>query len=315
MPLVTVIIPTYNRAPLLPRAIRSILAQTHRPIELLVVDDASVDDTEAVVRGFGEPWITYIRHSRNQGQCAAINTGIRAAKGEFVCFLDSDDEWRPEMIGKPLEVFARHDERMGVVYTHAGAHCPDGSLAPSHVSRLEGRIYREALAQGHVAHSIAMLVRRTCFDRIGLFDTQFSCVQDDDIGFRLSKEYEYGLVPEMLAVIHVTATDRLTARPRKYAVDWQNLLNKHGAEMLRECGPVVFAKHNFRGGLLFLEAGDRRSALSFFSRAFRLSPSVKALGGIFVSVAPFPSFWMALFRSRPGARPRAAARPVEVDLH
>ncbi len=87
---VTAIIPTYNRAALLPRAIRSVLAQTHRPVELIVVDDGSADDTEAVVAAC-DPSIRYIRHDRNQGQCAALNTGIRAATGEFVCFLDSDD--------------------------------------------------------------------------------------------------------------------------------------------------------------------------------------------------------------------------------
>src|SRR5205085_1470900 len=76
MSTVTAIIPTYNRAALLPRAIRSVLAQTHRPLELIVVDDGSSDGTEAVVGGFGDPSIRYIRHPRNQGQCAAINTGI-----------------------------------------------------------------------------------------------------------------------------------------------------------------------------------------------------------------------------------------------
>lgn len=315
MSLVSAIIPTYNRATLLPRAIRSVLAQSHRPIEVLIVDDGSVDDTEAVVRGFADPCIKYIRHPHNQGQCAAINTGIRAAMGEFVCILDSDDEWRPEMLEKQLEVFARHDERMGVVYTHGGVHRPDGTLDPSHVSHLEGRVYREALAQGHLAHSIAILVRRTCFDTTGLFDTRFSCFQDDDICFRLAKEFEFGLVPEMLAVVHVGADDRLTTDRRPYAGGWRALLHKHEAEILRECGPVVLAKHHFRAGLLFLDAGERRSALSSFGRAFRLAPTLKALGGIAVSVAPFPNLWVTLFRCRCGWRRSTEARSPEAYLH
>jgi glycosyltransferase involved in cell wall biosynthesis len=296
---VTAIIPTYNRAALLPRAIRSVLAQTHRPIELIVVDDGSSDDTEAVVRGFSDsnPSIRYIRQ-HNQGQCAAINTGILAATGEFVCFLDSDDEWRPEMIAKQLAVFARHDARMGVVYTHGGAYRADGPLTPSNVSYLEGSIYRAALAQGHVAHSIAILVRRSCFDKVGLFDTRFSCFQDDDICFRLAKEYEFGLVPEVLAVVHVSADNRLTADRRPYARGWHDLLRKHEADILRECGPVVLGKHWFRAGLLFLDAGQRRAALSSFARAFRLAPSFKAMAGIPVSVAPFPKLWLTLYRAR-----------------
>src|SRR3990172_1498077 len=113
MRLASGVIPTYNRAPLLPRAIRSVLAQTHRPIELLVVDDGSTDETEEVVRGLGEPCVRYIRHAQNLGQCAAINTGILASNGEFVSFLDSDDEWLPAMIQKQLDEFQRRDDRTG----------------------------------------------------------------------------------------------------------------------------------------------------------------------------------------------------------
>ena len=314
MSLVTVIIPTYNRATLLPRAIRSVLAQTHRPLELLVVDDGSTDGTEAVVCGFADPAIKYIHHDRNQGQCAAINTGILAAQGEFVSFLDSDDEWSPEIVRKQLDVFAKHDERMGVVDTHGGAHVPEGSPVASHVSHLQGRIYPEALAQGHVAHSIAILVRRRCFAEIGIFDTRFSCFQDDDICFRLAKVFEFGLVPDVLAVVHVGAGDRLTADRRPYATGWHDLLCKHEAEILRECGPAVLAKHLFREGLLFLDAAQRRAALSAFARAFRLAPSIKPLGGMAVSVAPFPDMWLTLFRSL-RARLRTETTVLEADVH
>ncbi len=202
------------------------------------------------------------------------------------------------MIRKQLDVFERHDERMGVVYTHGGGVEPDGSIAPSNVSNLQGRIYREALAQGHVAHSIAILVRRTCFDKIGFFDTRFTAFQDDDICFRLAKEYEFGLVPEVLDVVHVTADNRLTTNRGPYARGWHDLLRKHEQEILRECGPIVLAKHWFRAGLLFLDAGQRRDAAASFARAARLTPSLKSVGGIFVSLAPFPRMWVTLFRAR-----------------
>lgn len=299
MPLVTVIIPTYNRASLLPRAIRSVLAQTHRPLELIVVDDGSVDDTEAVVRGFADPCIKYIRHPHNQGQCAAINTGIRAAKGDFVCFLDSDDEWDPAMIQKQLDVFSRSDRSTGVVYTLAGTARPDGSLAPSHVSHLQGPIYRDALAQGYVAHSIAILVRRSCFDKIGLFDTRFLSFQDDDICFRLAREYAFGLVPEMLAIIHPGAEGQLTRDRRPYARGWRDLLRKHEVDILKLCGPAVLARHYVRSGLLFLDAGDRTAARASFARALGLRPGPKALAGVVISMLPRPEVWLTLYRSRP----------------
>src|SRR5512138_1185650 len=94
-PLVSVVIPTYNRAPLLERAIHSVLSQTYTNLEVIVIDDASTDDTQDRIKNLqlADIRIQYIRHDRNRGSQAARNTGIHAAKGKYVAFLDSDDEW------------------------------------------------------------------------------------------------------------------------------------------------------------------------------------------------------------------------------
>src|ERR1017187_7936626 len=104
-PTVSVVIPTYNRARILPRAVKSVVSQTLEDWELLVVDDGSADDTEQVVAAFGDSRIHYIRHERNRGQSAAQNTGIRASRGTYVAFLDSDDEWLPEKLAKVVDCF------------------------------------------------------------------------------------------------------------------------------------------------------------------------------------------------------------------
>ena len=92
-PTVTIIIPTYNRAHLLGRAIRSVLTQTFHNWELIVVDDASTDNTKEVAYSFQDPRIHYLCHETNRGGPAARNTGIREARGLYIAFLDSDDEW------------------------------------------------------------------------------------------------------------------------------------------------------------------------------------------------------------------------------
>ena len=92
-PLVSVIVPTYNRAAIVTRALRSILDQTYQNTEILVVDDASSDNTQEVIAGLRDPRIRYLRHDRNRGGSVARNTGIKAARGEYLAFLDSDDEW------------------------------------------------------------------------------------------------------------------------------------------------------------------------------------------------------------------------------
>lgn len=98
IPTVSVVIPTYNRAHLVGRAIQSVLNQTYQDFEIIVVDDGSTDNTEEVVKSFNDPRIRYIRHDQNRGGSAARNTGIKMARGEYIAFQDSDDEWLPEKL-------------------------------------------------------------------------------------------------------------------------------------------------------------------------------------------------------------------------
>ena len=94
-PNVTVVLPTHDRAKLLRRAIDSVLSQDYQDLELIVVDDASTDDTQTVVQQFADQRIRYVRLADRQGATAARNAGISAARGEFIGFQDSDDEWLP----------------------------------------------------------------------------------------------------------------------------------------------------------------------------------------------------------------------------
>src|SRR6476659_3176442 len=95
---VTVIIRAYNRAYIIKDAIASALAQTHKDMDVLVVDDASTDNTQQIVEALGDPRISYVRHSQNRGVSGAANTGIKTAKGDATALLDSDDLWKPDML-------------------------------------------------------------------------------------------------------------------------------------------------------------------------------------------------------------------------
>ncbi len=113
--LVSIIIPTYNRANLVIRAIESALNQTYRNIELIVIDDGSKDQTPQIISQIKDPRIRYIRYEENRGASHARNVGLSLAKGEFISFLDSDDEFLPQKIEKQLEAFEK-SENVGAVY-------------------------------------------------------------------------------------------------------------------------------------------------------------------------------------------------------
>lgn len=114
-PLVSVIIPTYKRASIIPRTIQSVLDQTYKNLEILIVDDASPDNTEDVVQSLGDSRIRYIRHSTNQGASIARNTGVEAAIGDYVAFLDSDDLWLTDKIELQLPSLQNHPHPEQVV--------------------------------------------------------------------------------------------------------------------------------------------------------------------------------------------------------
>jgi glycosyltransferase involved in cell wall biosynthesis len=105
LPTVSVIIPTYNRAHLIGRSINSVLNQTYQDFELIIVDDGSSDNTEEIIRAFNDPRILFLKHPENRGVSAARNTGIKEARGSYIAFQDSDDEWLPEKLEKQMAVF------------------------------------------------------------------------------------------------------------------------------------------------------------------------------------------------------------------
>ena len=123
--MISVIIPTYNRAALLKKAVDSVLAQHDVELELLVVDDGSTDNTAEVMAGITDPRVRYLPQECNRGACAARNVGVREARGEYIAFQDSDDQWHPDKLARQLEylleknadiVFCamnRHDEQKG----------------------------------------------------------------------------------------------------------------------------------------------------------------------------------------------------------
>ena len=170
-PLVSVILPVYNRAGWVARAVESVLSQTHRRVELLVVDDGSTDDTRRVLESFGAR--VTILEQKHAGAEAARNLGLARARGEFVAFIDSDDVWLPERLSSQLPLFRR--EEVGLVFGDAAL--VDYRRAPPRRRRRtffdgvrpsRGRVTEE-LARGCFVPFSSVIARRRCFEEAGGF--------------------------------------------------------------------------------------------------------------------------------------------------
>src|SRR6185437_13144733 len=107
-PLISVLIPAYNAEKTIRRALDSVVIQNYTPLEIIVVNDASLDATRDVVASFGHPCLKLLDMPRNSGEGAPLNAGLRVAKGEFIAFLDADDEWLPGKLQKQIDLIAAH---------------------------------------------------------------------------------------------------------------------------------------------------------------------------------------------------------------
>ena len=210
-PKVSVIIPTYNRAHLIGRAIKSVLSQTYEDFELIIVDDSSTDNTEDIIRQFQEKdkRIKYIKHEKNRGGSAARNTGIKSSKGEYIAFLDSDDEWLCEKLEKQIRLFSSIPTKVGVLYCRAYDFDDDTGIEELRSCLFEGDV-RIELFRGWCPSTTLLMVRRQCFDAIGFFDEQFSSHQEHDLCLRLSRVYDFAYVDEPLVRVHNHLGNRIS---------------------------------------------------------------------------------------------------------
>lgn len=264
---VSVIIPTCNRANLVKRALHSVLEQTFRDFEVIVVDDASQDNTKEVVASFADERVKYIKHDKNRGGSAARNSGIKAAKGKYIAFLDDDDEWMPTKIEKQVRKFTELKKNVGVVY--CGYCCVyDGRVVKEVLPKSRGNIYEESLMRC-IINGITPLVRRECFDITGYFDESLPSCQDWDMWIRVAKYYDVDFVPEIEAKVHMSGsqvsaglTNRIEAR--------KMILEKYMDDL--KGAPSVLSYHLQRLGSLYALAGSRSEGLRFIRNSIRASP-------------------------------------------
>lgn len=207
---VSVVVPTHERVGALQKAIESVLSQTITDIEIIVVDDASTDDTEAVVSRYDDPRIEYLRHDENRGGSAARNTGIDAAEGEFIAFLDDDDEWRPGKLAAQLDAYDRAAAETGVVYTGIENVDEEGKTNSVKTPQIEGDVTKELLLHNFIGSFSALMVDMETIERTGLLDERFPSWQDWEYYIRLSREAEFAAVSEPLVVRHNAGHEQIS---------------------------------------------------------------------------------------------------------
>jgi len=288
-PRISVVIPAYNAAPYIGAAIDSVVCQTYKDFEIIVVDDGSVDNTAAVLQTYDSK-IRYVRQE-NQGVSSARNHGIRVARGELIAFLDADDVWVPEKLEMQTRFLSTHEEA-ALVFGDLELVADGQVVEPSYLalkknawsSKQDSVLVKDAFArllEENVVSTSTTLVSSRALRQVGLFDEDLPTAEDLDLWLRIAASFPIGCVPRVMCRKHVLKTS-LSAEYSRTAKDFLAVLNKYTSGVLPsrpEHGPLIrsmVAQLQFDIGYSFFEAHDLPNARSHFRRAlwrpFRVRP-------------------------------------------
>ncbi|MEM0449419.1 MAG: glycosyltransferase family A protein [Methanomassiliicoccales archaeon] len=274
--LVSVIIPVYNRVDLLKRAIDSALAQTHDSLEIIVVDDASPEDVRSVLSYFHDPRINYVRCEANRGSAAARNEGIMLAKGRYVAFLDSDDEWRERKIEAQIKSLGNHGPGYGACYTESERFDDDSGRSIGFTSYgKEGYLVGDILYGTRFTLS-SFIVEKSVLLELGGFDERLRLGQDWELYLRLALRTRFAYVKEPLTVYHLHKGQISNSyeRNKNYVHSLRIILEKHRELFLKDRKALANLLNQI--GYYEMSCGEKAEALRHIIASIAHNPWQKA---------------------------------------
>ena len=280
MPKISTIIPTYNGVKYIRQAIESVLDQTYRDFEIVVVDDGSTDNTKEAVESFGNQ-VRYF-YQENRGPGSARNFGIKNAKGDYIALLDHDDLWLSNRLEKEVELLDQQPE-IGLVYADAHQFSADLEVEKTcfqQVTPHSGFVFEKLWARNFIPN-LTVLVRKECYERLGVFDVTGRMIMTDDyhMWLRIAAHYPIAYIEEPLA---------------KYRIHKSNF----SGDFERFCLNILFTlqdiseKFSAQTKKLGLAKNRRFSEIHYkLGKYYYLNGNSKAINELFISVKSYPLFW------------------------
>ena len=213
MPKVSVVIPAYNAMKYLPATVESVLQQTFTDFEVLIINDGSSDNILEWTTQITDPRVRVISQE-NKGLSGARNTGINNSSGEYIAFIDADDLWLPSKLEKQVKSLDNNPQA-GLVYTWTA--WTDETGKPTGVivaSDIEGYVWEQMVVNDKISNGSSAMVRRICFDKVGLFDTELTSSEDRDMWIRLAAHYHFAVVKEPLTLYRRHSQSMSKNRPK-----------------------------------------------------------------------------------------------------
>jgi glycosyltransferase involved in cell wall biosynthesis len=274
-PTVSVVLPTYNRARTLRRAIESVLNQKYRDFELIIIDDRSTDQTFEVIGKYADHDMVRVISQLKQGCSAARNAGICASRGRYIAFQDSDDEWSLDMLEKAVAALESSGPEVGVFYSDMLLIQEDGSNSYWQSPEVErGKLINEDTLDFQVCciGIISAVIKRECFDKVGLFDESLPRFIDLELFIRLSDFFDFIHCREPLARYYagngISTDQEAQVVARRYLIDkYQKRLEKNKHHLAAQYLRLSIALQQERIDLLTAQLSDKQAEIDKITRS------------------------------------------------
>jgi glycosyltransferase involved in cell wall biosynthesis len=273
-PVFSIILPTFNRENLLLRAIKSVLPQSFENFELIIVDDASTDNTAGIVKQFADPRIRYYNHTKNLGVAAARNSGIRIAKGRYISFLDDDDEYLPDFLKKTFKHLSCLPESVGFTWT--GQFCIEDTVnGEKRISKKHWKPephhpqerYKIFLHSMILGTGWGLTIRRQCFDHVGFFDESFKVGEDTEFILRLCETFDGIPIPEYLVKVHSHSGPHLFNDNIQSSGIYDKILQKHYLRIQRDL--KLLSYFQYKTGWWYYFGNNRQQGRKYLTKALQ----------------------------------------------
>jgi len=226
-PKVSVIIPVFNREKLIQRSINSILNQTYKNFEVIVIDDASTDNTSENIAQLKDKRLRHFKNDINLGPSKSRNKGIELSTGELIAFQDSDDEWYSDKLEKQVDLFFRSGEETGAVY--CGMEFIDYKTRKKIGESIDKSDFKKNFISGSFFRSpanVSLIIPKNVLNDIGGFDERLFAHEDTELAIRITKKYDFALIDEVL--VRVTRNhNQLMANTFNYIRALEIIYEKH----------------------------------------------------------------------------------------
>lgn len=279
LPMVTIVITTCKRKPeIIERAITSVIQQTYADWELIVVDD-SPDEYEfrsavrqCVLKFAEKNHVTYLPNDNNSGACYSRNKGLDRAKGEYIAYLDDDDEWLPDKLEKQVNAFQKASEKVALIYSPFILYDEmTGEKKECGVPEYRGSLYEKLMQYGNFIGGMSVpLMRTEAVKEIGGFDELMQSAQDLDLWMRLSEKFEFDFTEKPTVLYHVHDGEQISGNPLKKIAGIERLCEKNKEYILQH--KSVNAREKRSLSWFYARAGKKKEAYRLWLDAVKLCP-------------------------------------------